>query len=263
MAARIWIPLPDHDFEPTEAAVPWRILTRAGHSVVFTTENGARAAADQRLFTGVVFGKMGASEEAKRIYAEMEASAEFQHPARWGEVDVSSFDGLVLPGGHARGMRQYLDSVRLREQVGAFWKLERPVGAICHGVLVLARTLDPATGRSVLQHRRTTCLPRYLERTAYLATFWKVGRYYRTYETYVEEEVRAALEDPARQFRLGPLVLSLPEYAGDGNRSAFALRDGRYVSARWPGDAFAFGRALLELVQERDTRRSSAIPLSA
>jgi hypothetical protein len=46
---------------------------------------------------------------------------------------------------------------------------------------VLARTRDPATGRSVLADRQTTCLPKYMERLAYLTTAWRLGRYYRTY----------------------------------------------------------------------------------
>jgi putative intracellular protease/amidase len=32
----------------------------------------------------------------------------------------------------------------LQERVAAFFATGRPVGAICHGVLVLARSLDPA-----------------------------------------------------------------------------------------------------------------------
>ena len=100
-------------------------------------------------------------------------------------------------------MRQYLGSAVLREQVARFWALGRPVGAICHGVLVLARTRDPATGRSVLASRQTTCLPKYMERSAYLATAWRLGRYYRTYPAYVEDEVKAALDDPASQFQRG------------------------------------------------------------
>jgi putative intracellular protease/amidase len=51
-------------------------------------------------------------------------------------------------------MRQYLGSAVLREQVARFWVLCRPVGAICHGVIVLARTGDRAIGRSVLADRR-------------------------------------------------------------------------------------------------------------
>ena len=43
--ARILIPLPDRDFDVTEVAVPWRLLTRAGHQIVFSTERGGEAPA--------------------------------------------------------------------------------------------------------------------------------------------------------------------------------------------------------------------------
>lgn len=39
----IWIPLPETDFDVTEVAVPWKLLTEAGHSVVLATEAGADA----------------------------------------------------------------------------------------------------------------------------------------------------------------------------------------------------------------------------
>src|SRR5262249_21476937 len=154
------------------------------------------------------------------------------------------FDGLILPGGHAPGMRQYLGSEPLRQKVAAFWALGRPVGAICHGVLVLARTQD-ASGQSVLQKARTTCLPKYMERAAYLSTFWKLGPYYRTYPAYVEEEVRGALADPAAQFVRGPVELSKRGTDADDS-PAFVVEDGRYVSARWPGDAYLFAKKFIE-----------------
>jgi putative intracellular protease/amidase len=140
---RVLIPLPDRDFDVTEVAVPWRVLRDGGHQVVFATEQGGTVpAADPRLLTGVIFGQLGASPEAKRYYAELAAAAEFTSPVAWGAVDPAAFDGLLLPGGHAPGMRQYLGSAVLRDQVARFWALGRPVGAICHGVLVLARTGD-------------------------------------------------------------------------------------------------------------------------
>jgi putative intracellular protease/amidase len=144
-------------------------------------------------------------------------------------------------------MRQYLGSSQLSEQVGRFWSLGRPVGAICHGVLILARTRDPATGRSVLAGRQTTCLPKYLERSAYLATAWRLGRYYRTYPAYVEDEVKAALDDPGRQFERGPVTLSARGTATD-DTPAFSVLDRNYVSARWPGDAYLFARRFCELL---------------
>jgi putative intracellular protease/amidase len=243
------VPLPDRDFDVTEVAVPWRILRDAGHQVVFATERaGTVPAADPRLLTGVLFGHLGAAPEAKARYHELTEAPEFAATIGWADLDPAGFDGLLLPGGHAPGMRQYLGSARLTEQVGRFWSLGRPVGAICHGVLVLARTRDPGRcGRSVLADRLTTCLPKYMERSAYLATAWRLGRYYRTYPAYVEDEVKAALDDPARQFKRGPVTLSARGTAAD-DTPAFTVEDGRYLSARWPGDAYLFARRFSEML---------------
>jgi hypothetical protein len=52
-------------------------------------------------------------------------------------------------------------------------------------VLLLARAIDGDTFKSVLYRRRTTTLPKYMERTAYLATMWKMGKQYRTYEVCI------------------------------------------------------------------------------
>ncbi|SEG95428.1 Putative intracellular protease/amidase [Actinacidiphila yanglinensis] len=245
---RVLMPIPDRDFDVTEVAVPWSVLTAAGHEVVPVTERpGTRPAADPRLLDGVLFGRLGATPDAKAAYARFVDAVGATRSTGWADMDVAAFDGLLLPGGHAPGMRQYLGSAALREQVARFWALDRPVGAICHGVLVLARTLDPATGRSLLADRRTTCLPRYMERTAYWTTAWRLGRYYRTYPAYVEEEVRGALTDPAAQFERGPRVLTR-RGREDDDTHAFVVEDGNYLSARWPGDAHLFARRYLELL---------------
>jgi putative intracellular protease/amidase len=245
---RVLMPLPDRDFDVTEVAVPWRVLSDAGHQVVFAAEKpGTVPAADPRLLTGVLFGQMGAAAEPRRFYAEMVKAPEFTATQAWDALDPAAFDGLLLPGGHAPGMRQYLGSPVLRDQVARFWALGRPVGAICHGVLVLARTRDPETSRSVLADRQTTCLPKYMERLAYLVTAWRLGRYYRTYPAYVEDEVKAALDDPGRQFRRGPIVLGA-RGTTTNDRPAFTVTDRNYLSARWPGDAYQFARRFSALL---------------
>ena len=194
------------------------------------------------LLTGVTFGKLGAEPEPCAFYSELERTDEFRHPLAWNAVEVTAYDGLLLPGGHAPGMRQYLGSTSLQARVAAFFALERPVGAICHGVLLAARSTDPSTGKSVLYDSITTCLTKYQERTAYLLTCWKLGRYYRTYPAYVEDEVKTALRDPVRQFRRGPIVFTARDTQTD-SRPAFVVIDDNYVSARWPGDAYTFTRA--------------------
>jgi len=240
--AKILFPLPDHDFDVTEVAVPWKLLREAGHDVVFATEAGATPACDPLLLTGVVFGKLGAHPEPIAFYRELERSPELASPRRWSDCRVDDYAALFLAGGHAPGMKQYLGSAVVQELAAGFFATPKPVAAICHGVLVAARS-RVADGRSVLHGRRTTCLPKYMERSAYLATFWRRGRYYRTYPAYVEDEVTAALASP-NDFERGPRELSR-RGTRDDDSPAFVVEDGAYVSARWPGDAYLIARRLL------------------
>jgi len=230
--ARVLLPLPDSDFDVTEVAVPWKLLTEGGHEVVFATEHGTVPAADPLLLSGVVLGLLGAEPEPKALYAEMLPTMQ---PITWDAIDTA-YDALLLPGGHAPGMRQYLGSALLQQRIRDFWATEKPVAAICHGVLPLARA-------GVLAGMRTTCLPKYMERSAFLATAWRRGRYYRTYPAYVEDEVRAS----GAVFVRGPRELRRRGTRTD-HSPAFTVRDGRYLSARWPGDAYLFAEQLLEML---------------
>lgn len=244
------MPLPDRDFDTTEVAIPWQQLTAAGHRITFATETvGVVPECDPRLLTGVLFGKLGARSDAIAAYDRLRQSVEFRNPVSWASLDPGEFDGLLLPGGHAPGMRQYLGSAQLHDRVARFWDTGRAVGAICHGVLVLARSVDPRTGRSVIADRRTTCLPKYMERAAYAATAWRLGRYYRTYPQYVQDEVVGALTSPD-QFERGPRAGSARDSAADSG-PAFVVRDGNYVSARWPGDAYTFAKAFADVLAEQ------------
>jgi putative intracellular protease/amidase len=221
--ARVWMPLPDRDFDPTESAVPWHVLTAAGHEVVVATATGATPECDPLMRTGVIFGQLGARPEVLELYDRMDRRA-----VPWGSLDPSEFDGLWLTGGHAKGMRPYLEDTTLRERVREAWG--RPVAAICHGTIVLARA-------GLLAGVRTACLPRYMEQAAYYSTAWAKGDYYRTYPEYVEDEVR----------RLGGLVERGPftlfsQGTRDDDGPAFVVQDGAYASARWPGDAWALAR---------------------
>ena len=98
-----------------------------------------------------------------------------------------------------------------------------------------------------MHDRQTTCLPKYLERLAYYSTAWKLGRYYRTYDAYVEDEVRAALGERTSQFRRGPINFGARDSCGDFSAS-FLVEHENYLSARWPGDAYALGHRFAEML---------------
>jgi putative intracellular protease/amidase len=241
VARRVLFALPDSDFDPTEVAVPWSILLHSGHDVVFASESGGQLPrADALTLEGPLPKGLLISPEAKERYQELQASPAFQKPISWSEIDPQRYDAVVLPGGHAPGMRPYLESEVLHQKLAEFWKSGRLVGAICHGVLTLARTRR-ADGKSVLFERRTTGLTKTMELGAHALTFLKHGRHYRTYEAFLEDEVKELLADPS-QFERGPLVLSSVPKPERG----FVMEDGNYLSARFPGDAWVFGRKLAE-----------------
>jgi putative intracellular protease/amidase len=247
--ARVLLPLPDYGFDVTEVAVPWWLLTHAKHEIVFCTDEGGCApSADPLLMSDALLPPLRAFPQPRAFYLELQRAAVFQRPLSWNDVDARDYDGLLLPGGHAPGNKQYLGSPRVQALTRTFFERDRPVGAICHGVLVAARSRDPVTGRSVLYKRKTTCLTKKLEFLGYALTFWKLGRYYRTYYTYVEDEVKNALRDAARQFAEGPFPSAARDSEID-SAPAFVVPDGKYVSARWPGDAYTFSRRFQELLE--------------
>src|ERR1700757_815594 len=142
MAARVLVPLPARDFDPSEAAVSWLVLTRARHTVVFATPDGRPAAADDMMLTGegldlwgaipllrkvpLIGLLMRANREARNAYAAMTADRNYVAPLRWDAIDPSAFDALLLPGGHrARGMRDYLESEMLQRSVVDFFDAEK------------------------------------------------------------------------------------------------------------------------------------------
>ena len=283
----VLIVLPKRDFDPSEVAVTWKALGDAGNSVIFATPDGLAAAADPLMLSGEELDLWGripvlrkikllglalrANADARRAYASMRSSAAFGAPVPYSMLRIDQYDGLVLPGGHwARGMRQYLEDTQLQRFVGDFFDADKPVAAICHGVVLAARSVSKRTGHSVLYGRKTTALTWRLEKSAwsamkYFGRIWD-PTYYRTYlETgaeplgyrSVQAEVSRALASPA-DFH------DVPRQAGDyfrktsglfrdsdeDRRPAWVVCDRRYVSARWPGDVHAFAAAFARVLAE-------------
>ena len=284
--ARVLLLLPARDFDPSEAAVSWRVLVDAGHIVGFATPDGLPAAADEIMVTGKGLDLWGtipvlrnwpliglllrANRDAREAYAGMIADRNYLAPQRWDAVDPAAFDALLLPGGHrARGMRDYLESEILQRHVTNFFEANKPVAAICHGVLLAARSISKHTGRSVLYGYRTTALTWALERSAWslarVTRFWD-PHYYRTYLEQdgqpngfmsVQQEVTRAL---ARAEDFQDVPVTDPDYRRktsglqrdsiDDARPAFVVRDRNYVSARWPGDAHTLARTFAGMLSK-------------
>jgi len=94
-----------------------------------------------------------------------------------------------------------------------------------------------------------------MERSAFFSTFWRRGRYYRTYPQYVEDEVRAPLAAPDHFVR-GPRNVS-KRGTRDDDTHAFVVEDGRYMSGRWPSDPYLLGKVLIRHLAEGTARISA------
>jgi putative intracellular protease/amidase len=278
--------LPARDFDPSEAAVSWKVLENARHAVLFATPDGQPAVGDDMMLTGkgldlwgvipllrnlpLIGLLMRADANARKAYAAMVIDPNYRAPLRWEAVNAAEFDGLLLPGGHrARGMREFLESETLQRLVAAFFESHKPVAAICHGVLLAARSISSHTGRSVLYGYKTTALTWAFERSAWrisrFTRFWDPN-YYRTYlekpgqpEGFmsVQQEVTRALarrEDfvdvPKSDREYRRKTSGLQRDCLDDARPAFVVRDRNYLSARWPGDAHTFAKTFAGMLKE-------------
>jgi putative intracellular protease/amidase len=292
--SRVLILLPHRDFDPSEVAVTWKTLKALGNHVLFATPDGAEAAADPLMLSGEELDAWGrfpgvrrirlfglllrANADARAAYTALQQDAEFLEPLPYASLTVGDYDGLVLPGGHwSRGMRQFLEDVNLQRFVADFFDADKPVAAICHGVVLAARSISTRTGKSVLHGRKTTALTWQLEKSAYslmkfFGRFWN-PEYYRTYTEAASEPpgYRSVQSEVTRALQSSADFCDVPRNAGghfrktsgmfrdspQDNRPAWVVRDGRYVSARWPGDAHSFAKTFAALLAETRSATTS------
>ena len=284
---KVLIPLPRRDFDPSEVAISWRVLIDAGHTITFATPDASVARGDPVMVSGCGLDYWGrvpglrhvklvslllrANRRARQAYCALVENAAFSHPIAYEQIRSEDFDGVLLPGGHAQGIREYLESAILQRAVAEFFRARKPVAAICHGVVLAARSMAAVGGKSVLFGRKTTALTWKLEHAAWLMSRyggrWWDRHYYRTYREQpgdapgyrgVQAEVTRALACPAdfldvpadvphRWRKVSGLHRDTPHDA----RAAFVVRDGNYVSARWPGDAHTFAATFVQILSER------------
>jgi putative intracellular protease/amidase len=246
--AKVLMLLPAQDYDPTEAAVPWDALRAAGHEVLFATPDGDAAYADERLVStgfGLLNPVLMTRKEDLVTYQRMLADSAFHQPLAYAQLAGAENDALLIPGGHQKGVKTLLESPLAQAAVVAAFRQYKPVAAICHGVLLLARSIDPETGKSVLFGRKTTALTKMLELAGWNMTRLWLGDYYRTYPQTVEDEVKAVLASPEDFKPGGPLPLRDRKNL---RQLGYAVRDRNYLSARWPGDCHRFAQELLQML---------------
>jgi len=251
---KILIPVPSYGFDPSEAAIPWKMLSDKNIETVFITPNGKEASADRLMLSGEKLGlfksALMARQDAVLAYSEMESDNSFCNPLSYADAKADDYDGLILPGGHDKSVKEYLESEVLQNLVVEFFLANKPIAAICHGVVLAARSINHETGKSVIHNYKTTALLKSQELLAYNLTRLWMKDYYLTYpETTVEDEVKSALA-ASENFLCGPTPLFRDDE--EHLQRGFIVRDRHYLSARWPGDIYNFSLEFIKMLEAQD-----------
>jgi len=252
MSQRILLPLPALGYECTEATVPWRVLTQAGHQITFATPDGKPATADMTTVDGTGLGLLGyifrAAKAVRGYHAEMVRSADYQAPIRWDAIDPVDFDAVVVPGGHHNEMRPFLDSTELHATLAAFSEQNKLVAAICHGVLLVARSKQ-LDGRSIVAGRHVTTVPGDAENQVHKLCSARMGheRYGKPYDLTAEEEVRELMHGEGQL-----TIVKMPfRHDASGRETGLCIVDEHVVTARMPHDSWTFAKTVVDQLAER------------
>ncbi len=247
---QILIPIPSYGFDPTEVAIPWKILSNNGFNITFATPKGEKAEGDRIMITGESLGVFSnllkARKDAVDAYYLLEKSSAFNHPIKYEDIHGENFDSIYLPGGHHKGVKEYLESKILQTIIPLFFENNKIVAAICHGVILVARSINKKTGNSVLFEYNTTSLLKSQELLAYRLTKFWLNDYYLTYPgTTVEDEVISFLKSKS-QFIYGPKPIFRDTFKN--TKHGFFVKDRNYLSARWPGDIYSLTFAYMDML---------------
>ena len=139
-------------FWAEELVVAHQTLLEAGHTVHIATPGGVRPTVDQVSLAAESAG----GEERARGFRDYLASidSELQHPLVLAGVGISSYDAVVMPGGHGPMTDLYKDAYlgRLLASADSDGKIIAP---FCHGPAGLLSATDN-DGRFVFAGRRLT-----------------------------------------------------------------------------------------------------------
>lgn len=190
-----------------------------------------------------------ASKASLAAYQDMVASAAYRSPITWEAIEVDSFDAIVIPGGHHQEMAPFLASETLQARIAEFNAEEKIVASICHGVLLAARSKDPA-GRSVLGGHKVTTVPAKSENQVQKMCAKRMGhpRFGKPNDMTAEEEIRELM---AGEGELVIVKMPLLKDSPGKDRRGLCFVDGNIITARMPHDAWSFARSVAEQLDAR------------
>ena len=118
---------------------------------------------------GIWKSALRARRDAVTACHEMQSDASFCRPVAYSDLEADGYDAIFLPGGHDKGVRDYLESTILQQTVAAFFQLYSSVGLFdTHLAVALAHTLFNIPLAVWILEGFMSGVPKEIDETAYV-----------------------------------------------------------------------------------------------
>ncbi|WP_116044952.1 type 1 glutamine amidotransferase domain-containing protein [Amycolatopsis palatopharyngis] len=153
------LPLADGSSQPCgfwaeELVGPWRLFADRGEVVVTTPDGDAAPVEEASL---VPESASLSREECDRMVAFLDEHAgELKTPEAADRLDMSTVDGVYVPGGYAP-MAQLHNHRAVTTLLGEARQAGTPIATVCHGAAALLSLYEPASGPWPFTGQELTC----------------------------------------------------------------------------------------------------------
>lgn len=210
-----------------ELAVPYTIFREAGAIVTLGSPKGGQVPLDPKSESIIV-----SSSTTRKFQKDPEAVSWLSKSIPLGTLKAENFDFIFLPGGHGP-MWDFPGNRPLKELLEDFYRQNKFIGAVCHGVAGLL-DLEDRLGEPLVKGRQLTAFSNTEEKVSGLTDI-----------------VPFLLE--TKLISLGALYHKRPDF------ESYVMMDGNIITGQNPASAKEVALKMLAYQKDLSKRAESAV----
>lgn len=201
-----------------EFAAPYYVLADEGVEISIASPNGGQPPVDPKSEA-----EDAQTAATKRFHADEALQQKLAHTKKLSEVNAADFDAIFYPGGHGPLWDLYSDkdSIALIQN---FWKVGKPVAAVCHAPSALLNVKDE-NGNPLVKDKKVTGFTNSEEDAVQLTN---VVPY------LLEDELKA----------------KGGKYSSGSDWSSYVVKDGMLITGQNPASSEEAAKELLALLEK-------------
>jgi len=146
-----------------ELAAPYYVFKEAGADITVASPKGGQVPLDPKSLAIIL-----ATRNTKRFLKDIEAMNFLAHSMLLSAIKADDFDVVFLPGGHGP-LWDLANNEILKQLLEAFHRNDKPIGAVCHGVVGLV-SLQNDIGEPLVKGKQLTGFSNSEEKSAGLTS---------------------------------------------------------------------------------------------